>query len=291
MPDFPALRAEWEEVLGRRGAMRDSLGFWTPILDGWVAWAGGATPPLAWSGEACRERWERGVSLLVEATPDIPREAVENLLGPMIERLAVVGPAVADGLERFAQAWDAGEIGPHDLLPGSGKDGPAGLQDRVGLDAPILGFLAHAGLRPALEEHFEGVRGVPDGVWSPGVCPWCGGLPAYGDLVEDGRRRLSCHLCGGSWIAPRLRCPFCENWQSNDLVRLVAEGMEAGHFIEACRACQGYLKGVDRRERWNAASPLVEDWSTPHLDLYAAREGYWRPTPSLAQLGAPDSTS
>ncbi len=81
MTDFPALRAEWEAALGgRRAAMRDALGFWTPILDGWAAWSGGALPPLGWSVEECRERWERGVALLAEAPPSIPREALEDLL-------------------------------------------------------------------------------------------------------------------------------------------------------------------------------------------------------------------
>jgi hypothetical protein len=48
------------------------------------------------------------------------------------------------------------------------------------------------------------------------------------------------------------------------------------------------LKGVDRRQRWNAGPPLVEDWGSPHLDVYAAREGYWRSTPSLAHLVTED---
>jgi hypothetical protein len=43
---------------------------------------------------------------------------------------------------------------------------------------------------------------------------------------------------------------------------------------------------VDRRQRWNAGEPLLEDWASPHLDLYATREGYWRPTPSLVHLVA-----
>jgi len=152
------------------------------------------------------------------------------------------------------------------------------------MPAHIVGFLAHAGLRPALETFFSRVRVMPEGIWERGFCPWCGGLPSYGDLLEDGRRRLSCHLCGGAWTAPRLRCPFCQAWQSGDMVRLVAEGAEEGYFVEACLACRGYLKGVDRRERWNAVSPLVEDWASPHVDYYAAREGYWRATPTLAQL-------
>lgn len=287
MPDYSALRAEWEELLGRRSAMRESLAFWTPILEGWMAWERGGLSPLSWRPEECRERWERGVPLLAETQPDIPREALEGLLGPMIERLAAAGSEETPALQRFAEAWDAGEIGPSDLFPGSGKEGPAALQERLGMEASRIALLAHAGLRPALESYFEGVRALPDGVWTPGLCPWCGGLPAYGDIVEDGRRRLSCHLCGGAWIGPRLRCPFCEIWQG-DLMRLLAEEMEDGYFIEACRTCHGYLKGVDRRQRRNAGSPLVEDWGSPHLDVSATRQGYWRGTPSLGHLLPPD---
>ena len=47
-------------------------------------------------------------------------------------------------------------------------------------------------------------------------------------------------------------------------------------------------RGVDLRERWNAALPLVEDRASPHLDYYPAREGHSRGTPSLAQLVPPD---
>ena len=288
MADYAALRAEWAELLDRRSALRESLAFWTPILDGWAAWERGRLRALAWSAAECRERWERGVPLLAETQPELPREALEGLLGPMIERLAAAGSEETPALQRFAEAWDAGEIGPSDLFPGSGKQGSAALQERLGIEASRVAFLAHAGLRPALESYFEAVRALPEGVWNPGGCPWCGGLPAYGDVIEDGRRRLSCHLCGGAWTAPRLRCPFCESWESRDLVRLLGEEMEEGYFIEACRACHGYLKGVDCRQRWNARSPLVEDWGSPHLDVYATREGYWRATPSLCHLLPPD---
>jgi formate dehydrogenase formation protein len=284
MPDYAGLCAEWEQMLVRRSAMGEALALWTSVLNGWREWRERGVEPLTWSAEECRERWERGVPLLAEAAPTIEPESLEELLGPLLERLAAGGTAVAEPLERFAAAWDAGRIGPAALFPTSGKDGAAELQDEVGIPAHLVGFLAHAGLRPALETFFSRVRTMPEGVWDRGVCPWCGGLPSFGDLLEDGRRRLSCHLCGGAWMAPRLRCPSCAAWQSGDMVRLVAEGAEEGYFVEACRACLGYLKGVDRRERWNAVSPLVEDWASPHLDYYAARKGYWRGTPSLAQL-------
>jgi hypothetical protein len=278
--DYAALLTEWRAALTRRADVADALGLWSVVLEGWTRWPVGRVRPLSWTAAECRIRWERGQSLLADATPDLPHEPIEELVGPMMEHLAAVAPDAGESLQRFAEGWDGGTVGPRDLLPGAGKE----AADRLSLGATLPGFLALAGLRPALEASLEHCRDLPEGVWKPGGCPWCGGLPAYGDLVEDGRRRLACHLCGGLWIAPRLRCPFCENWESRDLVRLVGEGTEEGYFIEACRACHGYLKGVDRRQRWNAGAPIIEDWVSPHLDLYAAREGYWRATPCLVHL-------
>ncbi len=288
MPDYVTLREEWEGVLGRRRDLGQALSFWTSVLDGWRSWDAETVTPLPWSGAECRSRWRRGVPLMAEVEWDIAPEPFEELLGPMMERLAVGGAEDAQALRRFALAWDAGQVGPESLLPTSGKEGAAVLQGDAGLPATLTSFLAHAGLRPALEDLFSSVRDLPDGVWERGVCPWCGGMPGWGDLGEDGRRRLSCHLCGGGWTAPRLRCPFCETWHSGDMVRLLAQGAEEGYFVEACRSCRGYIKGVDRRQRWNAGSPLVEDWASPHLDLYATREGYWRETPSLVHLLPPE---
>ena len=275
-------------MLTRRRAMGDALVLWTSVLDGWRSWEDTGIAPLEWSAEECLERWESGVPLLAEVVPAIAPESLEELLGPLMERLAAGGPDDALALGRFAAAWDAGTIGPVSLFPTSGKDGAPALQDEAGLPAHLAAFLAHVGLRPALETFFSRARTLPEGGWDRGFCPWCGGLPSYGDLLEDGRRRLSCHLCGGAWTAARLRCPFCRAWQSGDMERLVVEGADEGYFVEVCLSCRSYLKGVDRRERWNAASPLVEDWASPHLDYYAAREGYWRGTPSLAQLLPPD---
>ena len=47
------------------------------------------------------------------------------------------------------------------------------------------------------------------------------------------------------------------------------------------------MKEIDRRQRWNARSPLVEDWGSPHLDLVARRAGYRRAVPTLLEIATP----
>src|ERR1700674_1339335 len=166
MPDYGGLRAEWQEMLTRRRAMGDALALWTPVLEGWSGWQDPGVEPLKWSAEECRERWDRGVPLLAESAPIIAPGSLEDLLGPLMERLPASGPDAALALGRFAEAWDAGRIGPGSLFPASGKDAtpalqpvalPAVLQDETGLPAHLAGFLAHAGLRPALETFFSSV--------------------------------------------------------------------------------------------------------------------------------------
>ncbi len=282
MTDLAALGAEWNRALGNRSARGWPLAFWTPILDGWLGWPAGSPAALAWTASQCRERWERAVPLIVEAPPDLDREALEAQIGPLLERLATAG--YMDALRRFAETWDAGGIGPGDLFLGAGKEGPASVGERIGVPAPILSFLAHAGLRPGLDAYFARVRGMPEDVWRGRTCPWCNGPPAFVEVVDGGRRRLSCHLCGGAWTASAPGCAFCGTRETGAVIALSDGGPEEGQLVEACRSCRTYLKGVDRRRRFPAASPLVEDWSTPHLDAGAMRRGYRRPTPSLAHL-------
>jgi len=170
------------------------------------------------------------------------------------------------------------------------KDGEKPSSGALEIPCDLLSFVTYLGLRPALEAYFAEVKGhfSPD-LWDAGACPFCAAAPAFGDIGEDGKRWLCCALCGGRWTIGRLRCPFCDNRDAKTLTRLAAEGPEEGYIIEACDVCRGYLKGVDRRVRWNAASALIEDWGTPHLDLIARRKGYWRATPSLIQLVPPES--
>src|SRR2546425_1297938 len=38
----------------------------------------------------------------------------------------------------------------------------------------------------------------------------------FRSLTDTGQRRLACHVCGGGWVFPRLRCPFCGAQRSEE---------------------------------------------------------------------------
>jgi hypothetical protein len=222
------------------------------------------------------------VPLAADSPPRLDIEQVEELLVPALELIAGVRDDAKDPIRRFAQAWDRGEVRPEHLLPARGRVGT--LPASIGLDTGMVAFAATAGLRPLLEAYFAACREVGSESWPLGVCPFCGAPPGWADVVEDGRRRLACHLCGGGWYFSRMQCPYCGTSESRDLVRLEPGAGEDGYAISACVKCRVYLKELDRRVRWNGGPPLVEDWGSPHFDMAARRSGYWRPLPSLVEL-------
>ena len=278
------LQDAWADLLRRRPAFRDTLAIYGDVLERWARWSPPRPLALSPSPAAWRAAWDSGTPLAAEAARVLRAADVEDLVGAAMDALARVEPSLGPALQRFAEAWDGGAVGPTALLPERGRIGAG--SDVAGLGADAIAFLAGASLRPALEALYGPAREhLAEGVWSLGVCPFCGGPPGFTDVVEDGRRRLACHLCGGAWLFAKLRCPFCGVDGAAHLARLTPdEAREEGYVISACRECRGYMKEVDRRARWNAGPALVEDWGSPHFDLIAHRQGYWRPIPSIVQL-------
>ena len=279
------LRAEWEDLLERRPAFRTTLTVYGDVLDHWARWSPARLAPLAWSAQECRQRWERSVPLLREAPSAIAVDDLEDLLGGLMERLAELREDVAAALQRLAEAWDRGALGPEALFPTPGRIGSGAVEATSGLAPELVAFLAYGSLRPPLEVYFASARAhLSEHVWNLGVCPFCGGPPGFSDVLEDGRRRLACHLCGGGWPYSRMKCPFCGTERTQDLVRLEPEDQDKGYVVIACRRCHAYVKELDRRVRWNGQSALIEDWGSPHFDLVAQRAGYRRPVPAPITL-------
>ncbi len=279
------LRQPWADLLRRRASLAPSLAPYGAIIERWAS----APPirPLAWTAAGCRACWERGVPLVAEAPPPLRAEDVEDSLGEAMERLAAADETLGPSLQRLAEAWDRGEVTPADLLPAPGRIGSGAAESASGLTSEVIGFLACATLRPALEAYLAPAREhLGAGDWMLGVCPFCGAPPGFIDVVEGGHRRLACHFCGSGWVFAKLRCPYCGVEGTKTMTRLSAEDGDAGYTIAGCRECRGYLKELDRRERWNGGPAVVEDWGSPHLDLIARRQGLWRGVPSLLALVA-----
>jgi len=119
---------------------------------------------------------------------------------------------------------------------------------------------------------------VRDEQWMFGNCPICGNQPAMGALVGDGgKRHLYCGACNFVWTFPRLKCPYCGNEDSEQL-RALTHDEEAPHYLDACLACERYVKTVDYRKADAKRVVLlpVEDAATVFLDIMAANEGYRR---------------
>jgi hypothetical protein len=278
------LLTEWEDLLQRRPTFHETLEPLTRVFRAWAEWTSDEPVPLRWSAATCRARWSSGEPLLAAAPPSISPDRLESLLGPALEVLA----GFEEDVREFAEAWDGGEIGPPGLFPERGRIGSVEAQERSHLSQDALAFLAVVALRPVLAPYFaECGEHVAGSGWDLGICPCCGAPPGFADVLEDGRRQLVCHLCGTSWTFARLVCPLCGTRTASEFVRLVAEDAEEGYAIGACRSCRGYVKELDRRVRWNVGSGLVEDWGTPHLDLIAHRQEFWRPIPTVIQLARP----
>jgi FdhE protein len=279
---LPDLRKAWADLLRRRAALAESLAVYGDLVDHWATTPASALmTPLDRRPQDLRESWSLGVPLIEAAAPGLDADTVEESLARMLELAGTVRPDAAPGLKWFAEAWDRGEVTPASLFPARGRIGT--LDHALGLDADVGAFLAVGSLRPHLEAYFATGRAhLADHDWALGVCPFCGAPPGFGDVGEDGRRRLACHLCGSGWTFSRLRCPFCGNDETRDLGRIDFEAApDHGYFISTCARCGGYIKELDRRIRWNGGPALVEDWGSPHFDLAAREAGYWRPAAPL----------
>ena len=146
-----------------------------------------------------------------------------------------------------------------------------------GNEGSLLFFFLVQSIKPTFEYHGESWQKEHKEILFPhGFCPFCGGLPGMGEIAAEGRRVLHCPLCATEWEFPRLRCPYCQNEDQEELTYFEVEG-EPGGRVNICRRCQHYLKTVDSREKERPLDWEVEDYLTLHLDHLAQEEGYKRP--------------
>jgi FdhE protein len=124
-------------------------------------------------------------------------------------------------------------------------------------------------------------------LWPRGECPTCGSMASMAQLVDaDGgrRRMLVCACCQTTWQYKRVGCQYCGNEAQQSLAILELEG-EADHRLDVCKACGGYTKTLVGRD----AELFAADWTTLHLDVIAAENGYQRRGASLYDVSGTDT--
>ncbi len=210
--------------------------------------------------------------------------------------IALTGAIEAD-LAAFRAALDAvvryaGEAGPPGLR--AEVDGYAG-QGAARLIAWWRGsrsgrtdYLARALLRPYAETLVAGGV-VPEPFAGPAPaafgCTSCGG-PAWiawrrsGSGDEAAQRFLGCGVCGSERQLGRIACAACGETAPDKLAVFQTERHPAVR-IEACDACQRYIKSIDLTVD-GLAVPEIDDLCSLSMDLWATEQGYERLEPSLA---------
>jgi formate dehydrogenase accessory protein FdhE len=149
-------------------------------------------------------------------------------------------------------------------------------------------YLARAVLRPYAETLVAGgVAPEPFAGPAPAVagCPCCGG-PAWiawrrsGSGDEAAQRFLGCGVCGSERELGRIACAACGETAPEKLAVFQTERHPAVR-IEACDACQRYVKSIDLTVD-GLAVPEIDDLCSLSMDLWATDQGYERLEPSLA---------
>ena len=270
------LHAHIERLLAERPGPGEALKAYAglaPFLEGAADGVAIDLPDPSLDAVKLRE----GFPLLSPKDLPLPLDRAAALLGRILDHLSRSGRPDAEGLKQAVKRFHANEAWARGLFEAVLSEDPARFERAardVDLDPQGLEFLARVALRPFMERLREAAADrMPGEAWGRGTCPLCGSLPDMACLVESGKRRLHCSLCGMEWPYPRLRCPFCATDDHERLGYLTVEG-EEGARVDVCEACRRYLKTVDRRVLETAAPLDLEHLATLHLDLIAAERGY-----------------
>ena len=269
------IAAKVKEIGKRNPAYAEVIQWAGELLSETVRASGKFRPPqLSLDQERSSEAWSQGRSLLDPGELSLDWEQAKALY----KRLVGLVETREEGrrqVEGLLQALVEDQEGAPGLLKAALTSDLKAIETAaqpLEIDPPVLTLLLRLSLRPAL---LDVARDALDRLdlrrWTHGHCPVCGSAPILADLSgEGGKRRLHCSLCETAWPYPRLRCPFCENDNREDLSYLRAENEnEEGLRVDLCSGCGHYLKTIDLRELAGPVIVPLDDVATWHLDLIA----------------------
>ena len=262
------------KAIGKRNPVYAEIAQWVGDLLSETVQAAGKfrLPELNLDQAPSLEARSKGRSFLNPEGLSLDWEQAKDLYKQLVEHIKTI----KDGrrqVEGLLQALDQDQDGIPVLLKSVLIDDFETIQttaQNLKVDPPVLTLLLRLSLRPALLEIAQTVQDLLDlNQWHYGHCPVCGSAPKLADFSgEGGMRTLHCSLCETTWPYPRLRCPFCENDNRDDLSYLRAES-EEGLRVDLCSRCGHYLKTIDLRELPGPIIVPLDDVATWHLDIVA----------------------
>lgn len=223
---------------------------------------------------------EQGFPALGSAKLDFDKEASKAFFADFLQIVSKHGQQGRDEIKILQSALQADEMDLEFLFRAAfDRDEKSITQtaEKLGIQTALLEYCLNTALGSALQNcRAEGRLPQVTTDWNHGYCPVCGSLPSIAELSgQEGKKHLLCSLCGNTWTFNRLTCVHCGNTDTETLAYFTSEE-NPGCRVDTCRACNKYLKVVDRRERDEGLMLEIMDIATLHLDLLAAKEGFSR---------------
>jgi FdhE protein len=219
-----------------------------------------------------------GLPLLSAELMQVDEAQAARFLTAVVNALLFVDKKEVQELTLLRDAVGIGLLQLRPLLAGCLSRDRKALQDAavaIGMSAPLLEFALEPVLKTALEEFSDAVAPSRVEGWQEGYCPVCGSRASMAELTgEEGKRQLCCSSCSYQWAYKRMKCPYCGNEETDSLSYFLAG--EGPTRVDVCRKCSRYLKTRDARQGHAGVPMEVEDLTTMHLDLMAAKEGFQR---------------
>jgi FdhE protein len=226
-----------------------------------------------------------GTPLLAGARIPIDAQLADRWVRRVLDLAAESGPE-AVGLRAAANdgALDARAF----LEAAVNADGDRieALARSLDIDPDALAAVAALAVMPLLQALRRRFGPAADPHWEEGWCPICGGWPHLAEQRGLERaRRLRCARCGGDWVQPGIRCPYCGVVGHEARASLVSEQDGEARKVETCSACRGYLKSVATLRPWAGDEVALTDLATVDLDLVALERAFERPQPRPLEPG------
>jgi FdhE protein len=256
---------------------------WLGVLSAVLEEAADGTPGAPWDAVAAATTLQAehapGTPLLAGARIPIDARLADRWVRRVLALAAEAGPE-AVGLRTVADAEALDSRAFLEAAVNADGDRLEALARSLDVDPDALAAVAALSVMPLLQALRRRFGPAADPRWEQGWCPICGGWPHLAEQRGLERaRRLRCARCGGDWVQPGIRCPYCGVVGHEARAALVSEQDGEARKVETCSACRGYLKSVSTLRAWAGDEVALTDLATVDLDLVALERAFERPQP------------